>query len=54
MTKEQTLQKLVECQNNTDYEAAHVEANRALCEFLKALGHADVAAEFLKVTRYCA
>lgn len=39
-------------QQNADTEAAHEDADDALCDFLVALGYADVVAEFQKVKRW--
>ncbi len=33
-------------ENHPDEEMAHVEADRILCEFIRAIGHADVADAF--------
>jgi hypothetical protein len=48
MTKEQAIQQLKALQAKED-EAAVEKGVTVLCEFLTALGHADVVAEFDKV-----
>lgn len=52
MTRDQAIELLKKLQNEPDAEWAHEEADRVLCDLLKALGHEDVVAEFLKVTRW--
>jgi hypothetical protein len=48
MTKEQAIAKLRELQKANN-EQAYEEAISVLCEFLIALGHADVVEEFDKL-----
>lgn len=52
--KKEVIAKLIECQNNRNTEAAHINADDLLCEFLAALGHADVVAEYDKVDKWFA
>ena len=52
MTKEQVLDSLKQEQSNPDPEKAHTNADDALCDFLTALGHADVVAEYEKVEKW--
>jgi hypothetical protein len=54
MTKEEVIEKLVVCQHNGDTEIAHSEADDILCDFLTALGYADVVAEYMKVDKWFA
>ena len=54
MTKKEVIAKLIECQNNGDTEMAHGNADDLLCEFLTALGYADVVAEYDKVDKWFA
>jgi hypothetical protein len=42
MTREQAIEKLVECQQNRDTENAHLDADKVLCEMLISLGFKDV------------
>ena len=46
MTREEVIAKLIECQKNGDTEVAHSNADDVLCEFLTALGYADVVEEY--------
>jgi hypothetical protein len=48
MTKEQSIQMLRALQEKED-KAAHEKADTILCDFLTALGYADVVAEYDKV-----
>jgi len=63
MTREEVIAKLIECQKNGDTEVAHSNADdvlpaargrgqadgkRLYCEYLTALGYADVVAEYEK------
>ena len=48
------LEKLRQAQENDDTEAAHGEADDALCELLTALGYAEVVAAWEKVDRWYA
>ena len=48
MTKEQAIAKLKALQQ-TPAEDGHEQADTILCEFLLALGYADVVAEYDKV-----
>jgi hypothetical protein len=52
--KEQCLKKLVEAQKDGDTEAAHADADDAIIEFLRVLGHQDVANEWEKVPKWYA
>lgn len=44
MTRQEAVERLVECQRNGDTEGAHSEADRVLCERLRALGEVEVVA----------
>jgi hypothetical protein len=48
MTKEQAIQQLRALQNKQD-ESAIEKAVSVLCDFLVAIGHADVVEEFDKI-----
>ena len=52
--KEEILKKLIELENNTDFEVAHSEADDLLCEFLKSLGHNDIVEAYGKVGKWYA
>lgn len=54
MAKEEVIAKLIDCQKNGDTEMAHSQADDLLCEFLAALGYADVVAEYEKVDKWFA
>lgn len=54
MTREQAIEKLKAEQGDGDTEAAHGNADDILCEFLTALGYADVVAEWHKVDKWYA
>lgn len=54
MTKEQAIAKLKEAQNGGDTECDHCTADEVLCDFLTALGYADVVAEYDKVEKWYA
>lgn len=42
MTKNDVIEKLLECQVSDDTETAHMYADDLLCTFLKSLGYDDV------------
>ena len=46
MTKEEALKRLRELAGKRDVEAAHVEADGILIDFLRAIGHDDIADAF--------
>ena len=48
------LQKLKTAQGNGDTEMAHINADDALCAFLRALGYEEVANEFEEVSKWYA
>lgn len=50
--KEQCLIALKTLQKSWDTEVAHVEADRALCDLLIALGMNDVVEEYEKVNKW--
>lgn len=52
--KKEVIAKLIECQNNHNTETAHINADDLLCEFLTALGYADVVAEYNEVSKWFA
>ena len=52
MTKEEAIKRLKEQQDNEDYESAHAIADDTLCDFLTALGYADVVAEYEEVGKW--
>lgn len=54
MTREEAVARLRAAQQCGDKEAAHGEADNVLCELLKALGYADVVAEYDKVPAWYA
>ena len=53
MSPEQALAELAKCHTG-DTEGDHAEADRILCDLLKALGHADVVAAYDKVDKWYA
>lgn len=50
--KARAIERLEALQETCDPEAAHQAADKALCEFLRALGHGEVADEFEAVERW--
>lgn len=52
MTREIALQKLKECEQNSDTESAHGIADSVLCELLEDLGYEDVIFAYSKVNRW--
>lgn len=48
------LEALRECNANGDIEMAHMNADAALCAFLRELGHDDVAEAFEEVEKWYA
>lgn len=54
MTKDQAIAELKACQVPGDTEASHANADEVLCKFLKAIGYADVVAEYEKVEKWFA
>jgi hypothetical protein len=54
MTREEAIAKLKAAQKSGDTESAHCDADDALCNFLIALGYADVVAEWSKVDKWYA
>ena len=54
MTKEEIIDHLKWLQTSKDFEAAHGEADEALCKFLETIGHGDVVAEWEKVGKWYA
>ena len=51
---ERALEKIREAQKERDTEAAHGNADDALCEFLRALGHRKIVSEWEAVRKWCA
>lgn len=45
---------LAQAKIQADREIGHIEADDALCEFLVAIGHADVVAEYEKIKKWWA
>jgi hypothetical protein len=45
------MDRLNAAQNNADVEAAHAEADQALCDLLEALGYKKVVEEYNKVEK---
>lgn len=54
MDKQQCLKVLRDCDEHFDTEQAHCEADDALCEFLRSIGHGDVADAFEKIDKWYA
>lgn len=52
MDKELAIQKLKQCQQCPDAEAAHINADQVLCDLLLELGYADVVLEWDNVLKY--
>jgi hypothetical protein len=50
--KEAVIAKLKEEQKNYDYEMAHCNADKLLCELLEQLDCKEVVQEFIKVGRW--
>ena len=46
------VERLEKLQGGHDPEVAHEQADRVLCEFLRAIGHREVADEFEAVERW--
>jgi chromosome segregation and condensation protein ScpB len=43
--------RLIELQSENDHEAAHIEADGVLCDFVTKLGFEDVVEEYQKINR---
>jgi hypothetical protein len=54
MTREEAIARLREWHDVHDYERAHSEADKVLCDLLTALGYADVVAEWEQVGKWYA
>ena len=54
MTKHELLLYLKHLQDWRDTEEAHVEADRALCDFLRQIGFDDVVEEYHKIAKWYA
>ena len=56
MTKDQAIEalKAIKANNGTDFEMAHVEADKLLCELLTALGYGDVVTEYNTIGKWYA
>ena len=54
MTKEEAIELLRFPANLEDPEAAHILADRILCDLLIALGYADVVDEWHKIEKWYA
>jgi hypothetical protein len=54
MTRERAIAELKDCQTVGDTEVAHSNADKVLCQFLTALGYADVVAEWENVDKWYA
>lgn len=54
MNKDEAIAKLKALQGSGDWEAAHGDADQVLCDFLTALGHADVVKEWDEVGKWYA
>ena len=52
MDKELAIQKLKQCRQSRDAEAAHIAADQVLCDLLSELGYADVVQEWDNVDKY--
>jgi hypothetical protein len=52
--KKAALAKLKEAQATDDRERAHRDADEVLCDLLKALGMADIVAEYDKIAKWYA
>jgi hypothetical protein len=52
--KEEIIKRLKAEQCNDDTEAAHINADDALCDLLINLGHSDVIDEYNKVKKWYA
>jgi hypothetical protein len=48
------VEKMQECVNAYDPEAAHGDADKLLCELLEKLGYAEVVAKYKEVARWYA
>lgn len=54
MTKDDVIEALEALQKSGDTEASHGEADEILCNFLRALGHGDVADAFDAIEKWYA
>jgi hypothetical protein len=54
MTREQAIEKLKALQGDTDPDAAHMDADKVLCDLLHALEYSDVVLEWEKVKKWYA
>jgi len=46
--------RLIPLQGNPDFELAHAEGDKILCDLLIELGFVGVVQQYLKITRHCA
>jgi hypothetical protein len=49
MTKQDAIHRLQSLQRNDDCSNVHAEAGRVLCDFLDAVGYAEISGEFRKI-----
>ena len=49
MTKQDAIDRLQSLQRNDDCSNVHAEADRVLCDFLDAVGCAEISREFRKI-----
>jgi hypothetical protein len=54
MGEREAIDRLRVCQQDTDTEAAHADADDVLCAFLKELGYGKVVEEYHKVRKWYA
>lgn len=52
--RDKAIKELRDCQKPGDTEAAHSDADKALCKLLVALGYQDVVDEWEKVDKWYA
>lgn len=49
MTKQDAINRLQSLQRNDNCSNVHAEADRVLCDFLDAVGYAEISREFRKI-----
>jgi hypothetical protein len=53
MDKQRAIDELIYWQKSEDKEAAHIEADQVLCDFLISLGYDDIVEEYIKIDKWC-
>lgn len=54
MSREEAMFQLLKCQQDSDTEAAHCDADKVLCDLLCELGYSDIVDAYHKVAKWYA